>query len=40
MARSWVGCGETAKGCEISFGGDESILKLNLNGGFTALWIY
>ena len=40
MARSWAGCGETAKGCEISFVGDESIMKLNLNGGFTALWIY
>lgn len=35
-----AGCGGTAKGCEISFGGDESILKLNRNAGFTAHWIY
>ena len=35
-----AGCGGTAKGCEISFGGDESILKLNHNAGFTAHWIY
>ena len=40
MAGSWAGCGGTAKGCEISFGGDENILKLNRNAGFTAHWIY